>query len=130
MESVGTQGQKADRRFVLLTSLASLMGALVVLQFSWANQMEARVYDLCFRLGHWYRGHVEAPKEIGLVAIDDRAVNPDLSDYSSPYGKDGWLTRDLWDLHVKQMGYYLPKVLRSEERRVGKESRSRWAPDH
>jgi hypothetical protein len=66
--------------------------------------MENRAYDLCFRLAHWYSGRVEASPEIGLVAIDDRSVNPDYSPYSSKYGDDGWRTRDLWDLHVKQMG--------------------------
>jgi len=112
MESAGATRQKADRRFVLLTSAASLVGALVLLQFSWANQIENRAYDLCFRLSHRFSARADTAPELGLVAIDDRTVNPDYSPYSSPYGKDGWATRDLWDLNVQQMGQlYLPKVL-------------------
>ena len=97
---------------MLLASVASFIGALVLLSVPYVKLTEARAYDFCFRVAHWYGGHGETAPEIGFVSIDDRSVNPDSSPYSSKYGDDGWRTRDVWDLHVKQMGQiYLPKVL-------------------
>ena len=55
---------------------------------------------------------------IGVVAIIIMLCTSDLS-YS-----------ELWD-NVRRAGYWFPAViLRSEERRVGKECRSRWSPYH
>ena len=112
MENVGAQGQQADRRFVLCASLAALAGAILLLLFSRAEQLEDRAYDYCFKAAHFFSTREKSAPQIGLVAIDDRSVDPDYSPYSSKYGDDGWRTRDLWDLHLKQMGeIYLPKVL-------------------
>jgi adenylate cyclase len=102
-----------DRRFVLFASLVAFVTSLLLLPLPLAEQVENRVYDLCFQLAHrWSVGRVEAAPQIGFVAIDDRSVNPDYSPFSSKYGDDGWRTRDAWDLHLEQMGQiYYPKVL-------------------
>ena len=113
MESAGTPGQRPDQRLVLGASVIAFALGLLLLQLPWAAKIESRAYDLCFQLQHHLSvGRVEAAPEIGLVAIDDRSVNPDYSPYSSKYGDDGWRTRDAWDLHLEQMGQiYYPKVL-------------------
>ena len=36
----------------------------------------------------------------------------------------------LWELQLKTESKYIPILTRSEERRVGKECRSRWSPYH
>ena len=55
----------------------------------------------------------------------NRASEVSLSVYSS----EGKLVKQI-DLGLKPAGNYQTTERRSEERRVGKECRSRWAPDH
>ena len=43
------------------------------------------------------------------------------------FGQDGVFTNEVM---LKRMNYDLANLLRSEERRVGKECRSRWSPYH
>jgi adenylate cyclase len=112
MESVGTHDRKITGRFVLFTSASSLTIALLLLQFSLANQLENRIYDFCFGLVHQHTSHPQAAPEIGFIGIDDKSVDPDYSAYSSPLGRDGWLTRGLWKRHLAQMGQiFHPKVV-------------------
>ena len=112
MQPAGTQGQIVDRRFVLIASLVAFVTGMLLLHLPWAEELEDRAYDLCFQLKHRWSSQVDAADEIGLVAIDDRSVNPDYSPFSSKYGDDGWRTRDAWDMHLEQMGQiYYPKVL-------------------
>ncbi|HUB68053.1 MAG TPA: adenylate/guanylate cyclase domain-containing protein [Candidatus Methylacidiphilales bacterium] len=110
-KNVGLQNQQS-KRFTLFTSIGSLVGAIFLLQFSLANQLENRIYDFCFGLLHRYTPNPQASPLVGFVAIDDRSVDPDYSVYSSPMGRDGWVTRDLWNMHLQQMGQiFQPKVL-------------------
>jgi ATP-dependent protease Clp ATPase subunit len=38
--AAGAQGQKTDRRFVYLASFAAFVGALILLQIPWVNELE------------------------------------------------------------------------------------------
>lgn len=97
---------------MLWITVCCLCVALLLLRIQFVSQLENRVYDFCFGLVHWYTGHAHTASQIGFVAIDDKSVDPDYSPLSSPWGKDGWLTRSLWNLHLLEMGkIFKPKVL-------------------
>src|SRR5882724_3758251 len=101
MESVGIESRRQNRRFVLFTSTSSVVLALLLMQIPFVNNLENRVYDSSFGLVHWYAGRLDASPAIGFVSIDDKTVDPDYSLLSTPYGRDGWLTRSLWNMHLR-----------------------------
>ena len=69
--------------------------------------------------------YIEALKDLGVTDVEKLMVNglPAVS-YTNPDDKDVMVLA-----LVTEKGYVL-ELTRSEERRVGKECRSRWSPYH
>src|SRR5687768_13806493 len=67
---------------------------------------------------------LQIEKGIGLITIDET-----LGRFSDALGEyAARLDNDFRNVSIEQMPPYLPVLVRSEERRVGKECRSRWSP--
>ena len=68
-----------------------------------------------------------------LAVVDDGLL--DLTNFKTPDPWNVFYAREAlgirtWDMYDFVMGAYAGKAERSEERRVGKECRSRWSPYH
>src|SRR5258707_12051075 len=82
----------------------------------------------------WEQPHTVRTKSGSVSAIDFRGVQPNFGDvYANAATLAGRFISEGDDLHrekVVMLGENVAPVLRSEERRVGKECRSRWSPYH
>ena len=65
----------------------------------------------------------DLPIAIGILAVNEQIIAPNLADFAivGELALSG---------EVRSVNGVLPITLRSEERRVGKECRSRWSPYH
>ena len=77
------------------------------------------------------------PVELGVekeLGITKEAIGKTISvaDYNAACREAVMRYTDVWNRLTEQMGYWVDqeKPYRSEERRVGKECRSRWSPYH
>lgn len=77
-----------------VATLAALAGA-----WGWAEELELKSVDARFRARHWLKarwGAVRVSREVVLVGVDQRSVDPASSPNADRWGAGGWLTRDHW----------------------------------
>ena len=88
----------------------------------------AKIPKIYAKLG----GNQRPPLAISDVPADAKSLAIVCHDPDAP-GRDGFYHWTIWNLPSKTTkitGESLPAAERSEERRVGKECRSRWSPYH
>src|ERR1039458_4787683 len=81
----------------------------------------------------WINGRtqerVESAAAVICKAVTGAQVEGIVADFSSSVGAQRVIEQlDRVDILVNNVGIFEPKPFRSEERRVGKECRSRWSP--
>ena len=101
------------------------------------DQLLNTQFDAATQITAWYLDLVDNANFTALAAADtydniDQAGNgwDEFSDYTDPGNGDSATTRPVWNPDAAASQTITNGTVRSEERRVGKECRSRWSPDH
>src|SRR5256885_3779613 len=82
--------------------------------------------------GDWSSDVCSSDLNLSLAAFSVSATffQPASSFFSSEFGTTTYFAPKIWFKSITRWIFSAPTVERSEERRVGKECRSRWSPYH
>ena len=121
------------KRNTLLADQESIQGRMNFwkVQAKPAEQTPAAIRELAAKLGNTLRADAEA---LSAVQTQIEKLDGRIAEVEKNLEEAAGKNRSVWDVTVlfsgnapKELNY---TVLRSEERRVGKECRSRWSPYH
>lgn len=102
----------SKKQFAYISSIISLIGVLLLQSLSLTKTIDNNSQDIFFQIEHKFNSSNRSTAQIGLISIDDKTIDTDYSSYSSPWGKDSWITRDLWIKQLALMAQvFQPKVL-------------------
>ena len=109
------------------------------------TQKNVKLTDLSGNILIPYTG-IEVPTKTSQLINDGEGTDAEIKDFLTGYTGYEYVTRDSVKAYIEQFGLdrkstrlnshssvrisYAVFCLRSEERRVGKECRSRWSPYH
>jgi adenylate cyclase len=101
-------GSRTGHSFqILLICLGVGVLAILIGWNGWFENLEMKTVDARFRFRHWLKEkrkeRVPVSDQVVLIGIDQKSVDPAVSEHADRWGTGGWFTRDHWRHSVENL---------------------------